>query len=185
MRLVAHVPTPIFSLVALATAACGGDDVAAPTIPDVSGVYDIVQVTPPPSCDPESAAEPLDAALGHGTFHLKLKFEQQGAQLTYTLLEFEGQAPNPPSNTVTTSIDQSGRFHIQNQVTSQPTIFGVGTFFEEISSTADGRFDTSTEPITFSASGEATHIFHQESLSGPVFATCTQSETETGTRTSS
>ena len=131
-----------------------------------------------------AAAAMLDPAMGHGTFHLTVQIDQQDAQITYTLLEFEGQPPNGVNTPATTTMDRNGAIHLESQFIDQPTIFGVGTFVQETSSSADGRFDATVQPITFSAAGHTTFVFRQGSASAPVFATCTQSETETGTRRS-
>jgi hypothetical protein len=177
--------SPAIFLASLGVVGCGGDDVTAPSIPVVSGVYDVTEVDEAPRCDPASAAEPLDPAMGHGTFQLVLQVDQQGAQLTITLVEFNGHPPNGTNGPRTATIDRAGAIHIEAHETDQPTIFGVGTFVQEISSSLDGQFDTTGQPIRFSSTSETTFVFRAGNSSAPVFATCTQSGTDTGTRRSS
>ena len=58
------------------------------------------------------------------------------------------------------------------------------TFFDEGPlSTLEGRFDRAASPITFTATGVATEVFREGGPAGPVFATCTTTETDTGVRT--
>jgi hypothetical protein len=167
----------------LAVVACS-DDPSQPSLPDVSGIYEVVSVAEVPTCDPASALEVLGPALGSGTFHLAFRIEQQGSQLTFTLLEIEDQNVEGQTPPTVRTIDEEGVVHFEGESSGQFSVPGAGTFFEQISSSATLQFDTAAEPTTFTSIGSATHVYRTESSTGPLFATCTQSETETGTRTS-
>jgi hypothetical protein len=171
------------SLPGLLALGCGSDS-TAPTPPDVSGFYDVVDVAALANCDPASALDVLEVALSSGTFHIKLRVDQQGGQLTFTELEFEGQNVEDQHISSAATIDGSGTAHIDTERDDQFSILGAATYFEHLTSSAAGRFDPATHPTTFSFTGTSTHVYRTGSATGPVFATCTQSETDTGTRIS-
>jgi hypothetical protein len=170
------------SLLALAALGCGGGDSAAPSPPDVSGVYDVVEVAEVANCDPASALDVLEVALSSGTFHIKARVDQQRGQLTFTELEFEGQNVEDQHISSPATIDGSGAVHVDTERSGEFSILGAGTFFEHLTSSAAGQFDAAAHPPTFSITGSATHVYRTESSTGPLFATCTQSETNTGTQ---
>jgi hypothetical protein len=171
------------SLPVLLALACGSDS-TAPTPPDVSGFYDVVDVAALANCDPASALDVLEVALSSGTFHIKLRVDQQGGQLTFTELEFEGQNVEDQHISSAATIDGSGTAHIDTERDDQFSILGAATYFEHLTSSAAGQFDAAAHPTTFSFTGTSTHVYRTGSATGPVFATCTQSETDTGTRIS-
>jgi len=174
----------VFSLGALTVAGCDGDDTTAPAVPDVSGVYETVEVAEVANCDPASALDVLDVALGSGTLHGKVRVDQQGEQLTFTQLEIEGQNVEDQHISAVTTIDASGAVRIDLDQSGQFTIFGAGTFFEHVTSSAAGQFDPAAHPMTFGFTGTSTHEYRIGSSTGSLFATCTQSDVTMGTRTS-
>jgi hypothetical protein len=147
-------------------------------------MYDVVEVAAAATCDPASALDVLDVALSSGTFHIKLRVDQQGGQLTLTELEFEGQNVEDQHISSVATIEGSGAVHIDMERSDQFSIFGAGVFFEHLTSSAAGQFDAAAHPTTFSFTGTATHVYRTESSTGPLFATCTQSDTDTGTQIS-
>jgi hypothetical protein len=171
------------SLVMLAALGCGSDS-NAPSPPDVSGFYETADVVAVATCDPPSATEVLDAALGNGTFGTRLQITQQGRQITVRLLESHGQNVEAQNISASGTIDPDGAFSVQVEQSEQLTFLGGRTFFDQGTITSTGQFNTTANPVTFSSAGTSVQVFREGSSSGPVFATCTQSLTETGTRTS-
>src|SRR5215207_10000303 len=66
------IASTIIPLGALAAAGCGGDNATAPSLPDVSGIYETV-VNSVADCDPASALDVLEVALSSGTLHGKVR----------------------------------------------------------------------------------------------------------------
>jgi len=80
------------------------------------------------------------------------------------------------------TLDPDGAVRLELELSDQVT-FEARTFFTQTSGYSEGHFDRDAVPITFTASGPVTQVFREGSASAPVFATCTQTQSISGTRT--
>ena len=60
---------------------------------------------------------------------------------------------------------------------------GDRTFFVQATGLSTGGFDRDATPVSLSLSGTFTQVFREGSASAEVFASCTQTQTTSGSRT--
>jgi hypothetical protein len=167
----------------LAAAAACGDDPAAPTPTDVSGIYQVIDVSEDAVCIPASALDILSPTMGSGTLLLTFRVEDLGDQVRFRPLAVEGGFVD------TTQASQFGLApdgtidFPATTTTSHYTLQGRAFYEEAKAPGGSGKFDREANPITFTVSGTSTHVFREGTANDPVFATCTQSGSSTGTRT--
>jgi hypothetical protein len=173
----------IIAVPLLAAAAACGDDPAAPTPTEVSGIYQVVDVSEDAVCTPPSALDILSPTMGSGTFRLTLRVEDLGDQVRFRPLAVEGGVVD------TTQASQfglapDGTIDFPSTTTTGHYTLHDRAFYEEVKDPGGfGKFDREANPITFTLSWSTTHVFREGTANDPVFATCTQSGSSTGTRT--
>jgi hypothetical protein len=173
-----------FAASLLAAAAACGDDIAAPTPAEVSGIYQIISVKEDAVCSPASALDLLFATMGSGTSRLTVRVEDLGDQVRFRPLAVEGGFVDT-TQAVQFGLAPDGTIDFPATTrTSHYTLEGRA-FYEEVKDPGGfGRFDREANPITYTDSWSSTHVFREgTSNDDPVFATCTQSGSSTGSRT--
>ena len=168
-------------LFALTAAGCG-EDLTAPPPADVSGLYQGMIVTEPATCTPASAFDLLEPALGDRDFPIRLRVEDLGNQIRLTVLEITG-ATFVGDSAVVGSFDPDGTVRLERPEGTEQITLGGRTLIEQPAGSSTGKFERTADPITFNLDGTVTQVFRDGSASGPVFATCTQSQSITGMRT--
>ena len=169
----------------LLVAACGEDSTQPTPAPaDVSGVYGVSLTINPASCEPADAFQVLEATMGDGTLSLTLRVEQLDGQVRITPLSGHGpygpvtfEDPGPR----VFPMEDDGSVRIENERGDELTLNGR-TFFIRITSASTGGFDRNAEPISLSLGGNSTFVFREDGANAPVFATCTQTATMSGSR---
>jgi hypothetical protein len=168
-------------LLLLAGLGCG-DSSTAPTLQDVSGVYDVVAVFETSACTPAEASETLAPALIGGTEHLTLRVEDLGDRVRVTILGVENGTFDPNAPPTLAQLDPDGSISLDPVTSTDQLVIDGRTFDVETVITAVGSFERAADPITFTLAGQATLVFHEGAADAPVFATCTQPQHQTGTR---
>ena len=169
----------------LLAAACGGDSTQPTPAPaDVSGLYVVLATTSPASCNPPEAFEVLEATLGDGTLSLTLRVEQLEGQVRITPVS--GQGPYGPVTFGDTTprvfpMEEDGSLHIESSASDELTL-GDRTLFIQLTGVATGGFDRDAKPIRLATSGTFTQVYREGGANAAVFATCTQHQTNTGSR---
>jgi hypothetical protein len=165
-----------------AVAACG-DDLAAPTPPVVSGIYQVIDVYEDAVCSPASALDILGPIMAGVSFRLTLRVEDLGDQVRFRPLAVEGgYVDTTQASQFGLAADGTIDFPATTTI-SHYTLQGRA-FYEEVKDPGGlGKFDREANPITLTVSGSSTHVFREGTANDPVFATCTQSTSLTGTRT--
>jgi hypothetical protein len=169
-------------LLGLAAVACG-EESTGPSPADVGGLYEGVIVTGAATCTPASAFDILEPTLGDRDLRIKLRVEDLGEQVRLTLLEIEGGTFTGDSSVVG-ALDRDGTVRLETRQRSDPITLGGRTFYDEAGGSTTGAFDRTAHPITFALTGTATQVFREGSASAPVFTTCTQPQSITGSQTS-
>jgi hypothetical protein len=164
---------------------CGSDS-AGPRPSDVSGLYEAVTDPGPTTCEPASAAEVLQAVIGAIPLRITVRVEQLDAQVRMTAIAAEGTDGRPVTlddpQPIVGPLLADGTVHFTTHLSSPLTLEGR-TLFQETTISSSGRFDREADPMTFSLVSSGTNVFREGSTTGPVFATCTDTETTTAIRT--
>jgi hypothetical protein len=168
----------------LAIAACGSDT-TEPAPADVSGLYQALSETSAATCTPASAFDILEPTLGDLSLRLRLRVVQSGGQVTLTLEHAEGidgQPVNSDAQPVIAPIAADGTMRFETHLSDHFTL-SQRTFFDETTISTTGRLDAGANPISMMLSSTAIQVYREGDAGAPVFATCTQTQTTTGTRT--
>lgn len=180
-----RLPTAAAALLVVILPGCG-DDSAAPTPADVSGLYVLVSETSVAICDPTTAFDVLEPALGDIPIRFTLRVEQLGNDVRFTPVKAEGLDGRPVHfaniQVLTVPLARDGSVRIENRV-SDEVDFAGHHFFHELISVATGGFDLEADPMGFSVTGTNTQVFRDNGPGGPVFATCSETQTNSGERT--
>lgn len=171
----------IASLPTLILQGCGSDS-AAPTPSDVSGLYEVVTDPSPSTCTPASAAE--DLGRGAIALRMTLRVEQLDAQVRMTVVSTEGTDGRPVTLDSQPSLGPlaaDGTFQFENNLHGS-FVLDDRTLFDETTVSASGHFERDADPITFSLVSSITDVVHEGSATGPVFATCVETQTATAVR---
>ena len=173
------------SLLVLASSCRGDSTEPTPTPADVSGLYVIQSETSRATCDPADAYEVLNATLGDGTLSLTFRVEQLEGQVRITPVS--GQGPYGPVTFEDTSprivpMEADGSLRIESDRSDALTLDGR-TFFIQVTGHSTGGFDREAQPIGFSLTSTFTQVYREGSADAAVFASCTQTQTNAGSRT--
>jgi hypothetical protein len=163
-----------------------GDDPTGSAVINVSGVYQVTGQENAATCDPPSAAGELEPVLVTGEpipFQGVIRIEQQGDQITWKALELDGQDIEATSLLAVGTFDSDARFRVEAAAPATPFMLGDRTFFDQPSSTVEGRFNLAAEPVTFTSTSSGTEVFREGSATAPVFAACTSTGSATAIRT--
>jgi hypothetical protein len=79
-------------------------------------------------------------------------------------------------------IAADGTMQFETHLTNHVTL-SQRTFFDETTISTTGRLDAGANPISLMLSSTAIQVYREGDARAPVFATCTQTQTTTGTRT--
>lgn len=168
-----------FSLIAATwlLSACGDGGAEPSQLPDVAGLYQLLEQVGAVTCTPERPpAGGGTVILDAFTANEQVRVLQQGSQLTVIDPAF----PNAPF--LTGSIDLQGNIalgHIDD-FQEQPRT-GNRIFFVNLTSQQDlQRVDNGARLV---GSGSYVNIFREGSATAPVFATCSRTSTIVITRT--
>jgi hypothetical protein len=179
------VRTTAASLSLLALLGCG-EDLTSPAPSPVSGLYEAQSETRVAICDPASAFDILEPTLGDLSMRLRVRVEEDGGQVTMTLVHAEGFDGRPVNfdavKPVTTPILADGAVQYQIHLSDRITLAGR-TFYDETTISTAGRFDRGADPITLTLQSTGTQVYREGDPSAPVYASCTQTETTSGART--
>lgn len=170
-------PRVLAGALALALAlACGGGDVTAPPTlvntgpentgtPDVSGFYTRVENDPAATC---STAMPSGGTVILGTFTetQPIKLYQNGTRLTLAYVN----TPQLPADTG--RVDLTGKIilGIQGMGMKENLRNGGRQFYVDLT----GSAQLTKSGIKYTGTGDYTYVFHENSPTAPVFATCTR-----------
>jgi hypothetical protein len=151
----------------------------------VSGSYEVVTNTTPASCDPPEAFEVLSATLGDGQITYIIRVEQLEGQVRITPVS--GQGPYGPVTFEDRTprvypMAEDGSVRIESDHSDELALLGR-TFFIRITGRSSGGFDREAEPITLSLTSTFTQVFREGAADAAVFASCTQTQTSSGSRT--
>jgi hypothetical protein len=184
-----RIPRALIPLVAsffqLVLADCGGDS-TQPTAADVSGTYVVVTQTSAPVCDPSAALQVLGPVLGFEPLRFTLRVEQFDGQVRITPVSAETldgrpvTIADPRPRLVPMSSD--GAIQIETDVSDQFRL-GGRTYFHHLTGVGTGGFERTANPITLSTTGTLTEVIREGSADAPVFATCSETQTMSGSRT--
>ncbi len=75
---------------ALAASACGNDATGPSPSPDMSGIYQVELAAEATVCDPASALDILDVVTGDHRIQGRMRVEDLGEQIRFTLLSIAG-----------------------------------------------------------------------------------------------
>jgi len=170
-------PARFFSLLAASwiLIACG-DGGTGPQTPDVSGLYQWREQLAAVTCTPQRPpAEGGTVILDAFSAEFQVRVRQDGSQVTFIDTAF----PNDPSPTGT--IDQAGNITIGLVVNFQEDPRGTRTFFDNL--TIRNDLTVVSNGARLVGTGSYVNIFHEGSVTAPVFATCTRTSTIELTRT--
>jgi len=179
----------LFGIVAACGGAGGGDAVTGPKLvntgpgssgtPDVSGVYLRVDNAATSTCTPQ------DLPAGGGTVRLyafvdsaQVRLYQNGTRIQLAYMNFPDQEAD------TGTVDVSGKVAMGISGIGQKENLRAGTrqFYVDMKGTFNlTRADASTP---YTATGNYTYVYHENSPTAPVFATCTRTIAITFTKTS-
>ncbi len=190
-RILPQARHAVIALFALGAFGCSSES-TAPTPPDqspktnVSGVYSAILASSASTCTPASAVAILEhvVVLDAVTVDFKVRVDDLGDQVRFQLLEIQGGRGSWEGSGVsisTVGADGTVRFEPLSQTARIPV--GEQTFVVTSSGPLAGKFDRTSQPMKFAVSGTVTSVFREGSPSASVFATCTQTQTATGSRT--
>jgi len=194
-RSASHIVPPLlcgallFAIVAACGGGAGGDTVTGPKLvntgpgnsgtPDVSGYYLRVDNAAAATCSPQ------DMPAGGGTVRLgtfvdstPIRLYQNGTKIQLAYVNFPDQEAD------TGRVDLSGKIAlgISSMGAKENLRAGTRQFYVDMKGTFDlTRADTSSP---YQATGNYTYVYHENSPTAPVFATCTRTIAITFTKTS-
>jgi hypothetical protein len=149
-------------------------------------VYSAILTSSASTCTPASAVAVLEhvAALDAVTVDFKVRVDHLGDQVRFQLLEIQGGRGSwEGSGESISTVGADGTVRLEPLSPTAQIPVGEQTFFVTSSGPLSGKFDRTSQPIKFAFSGTVTSVFREGSPSAPVFATCTQEQTATGSRT--
>jgi hypothetical protein len=167
----------LFAIV-VACGSGGGDSITEPKLvntgpgntgaPDVSGLYMRTDNAAASTCTPQSLPP------SGGTVQLEafvdsapIRLYQNGTRVTLAYLEF----PDKPADTG--SVDLAGKLSMAIVGTgSKENLRGTRQFYVDISGTFGLTRPDANSP--FSATGNYSYVYHENSATAPVFTTCTR-----------
>jgi hypothetical protein len=157
----------------------GGDTVTGPKlvstgpgstgVPDVAGVYTRIDNAAPSTCTPQ------DLPAGGGTERLQafvdstdIRLYQNGTRIQLAYLSI------PDEEADTGTADLSGKVAMGIAGTAQKENLRAGTrqFYVDMKGTFNLTRPDASSPFT--ATGNYTYVYHENSPTAPVFATCTR-----------
>jgi len=168
-------------------AACGGNDVTAPTLvntgpentgtPDVSGFYTRVEVDPAATCSPAAPPTGGTVILGNFTDTQPIKLYQNGTRITLAYVN----TPQLPADTG--RVDLAGKIILGIQGVGMKENLREGRQFY-VDLTGSAQLTPSQNGTKYTGTGDYTYVFHEGSAGAPVYATCTRTVSFDFTKTS-
>jgi hypothetical protein len=158
-------------------AACGNNDVTAPTLvntgpentgtPDVSGFYTRVENDPAATCTPNTPPAGGTVILGTFTESQPIKLYQNGTRITLAYVN----TPQLPADTG--RVDVAGKITLGIQGLGMKENLRNGRqFYVDLSGSA--QLTPSQGGTKYTGTGNYSYIFHEDSPTAAVYATCTR-----------